>query len=149
MSLETRWAVDLKAAMKARDAVRVSTLRMLIAEAKALRIDHADATEADVLDVVRRQSKTRLESMETYRAAGREDLALQEEAELAVLQEYLPAPLTEAEVLALAQAIIAEQGATGIQGMSQVMAVLMPALDGRYPGRDASALVRRLLQSGT
>ena len=101
--------------------------------------------EADVLQVLGTQAKQRRESIEQYRAGGREDLAAKEEAELVVLQEFLPRGLDEDELRAAVVAAVAEVGATGPRDMGRVMGVLMPRLLGRAEGGAVNRLVREVL----
>lgn len=103
-------------------------------------------TDAEVEDIIQKQAKQRQDSIEAYRQAGRADLAANEEAELAVLQSYLPQPLTPEELRTLAQAAIAETGASGPRDMGKVMPVIMARAGKRADGRSVSAVVRELLQ---
>ncbi len=113
-------------------------------EAKAGR--SGPLTDAEVEDIIQKQAKQRQDSIEAYRRAGRDDLAANEEAELAVLQSYLPQPLTPEELRTLAQAAIAETGASGPRDMGKVMPVIMARAGKRADGRTVSAVVRELLQ---
>lgn len=150
MSLQTDIESAMRAAMKARDAVRVSTLRLAMAAAhnRQIELGH-ELTDAEVVEVLDRQVKQRRESIELYRQGGRPELADAEEAELAVLREFLPEPLTDAEVERLARDAVASTGASGPGDMGRVMGVLVPQTKGRADGKAVSELVRRLLSEGS
>jgi hypothetical protein len=146
MSLQTDIESAMRAAMKARDAVRVSTLRLAMAAAHNRQIELGHGlTDAEVIEVLDRQVKQRRESVELYRKGGRPELADAEEAELAVLREFLPEPLTDAELERLARDAVAATGASGPADIGRVMGVLVPQTKGRADGKAVSELVRRLL----
>ena len=150
MSLQTDIESAMRAAMKARDAVRVSTLRLAMAAAHNRQIEFGhELTDAEVVEVLDRQVKQRRESIELYRQGGRPELADAEEAELAILREFLPEPLTDAEIERLARDAVAATGASGPADMGRVMAVLVPQTKGRADGKVVSELVRRLLSEGS
>lgn len=139
-------AGDLTAAMKARDQVRVSTLRMLLAAMKNLQVERMHELDDDeVLEVAAREAKRRRESIDAFRSAGRDELAAKEEAELKILEGYLPAALTEAELAGLVDEAIAETGATAPNQMGAVMKALMPKVRGRADGAALSAMVKARL----
>lgn len=146
MSLQTEIESAMRAAMKARDAVRVSTLRLAMAAAhnRQIELGH-ELTDAEVVEVLDRQVKQRRESIELYRKGGRPELADAEEAELAVLREFLPEPLTDAELERLARDAVAATDAKGPTDMGRVMGALVPQTKGRADGKAVSDLVRRLL----
>jgi hypothetical protein len=150
MSLQTDIEAAMRAAMKARDAVRVSTLRLAMAAAhnRQIELGH-ELTDAEVVEVLDRQAKQRRESIELYRQGGRPELADAEEAELAILREFLPEPLTDAELERLARDAVAATGASGPADMGRVMGVLAPQTRGRADGKAVSELVRRLLSEGS
>ncbi len=146
MSLVDTLTTDLKASMKARDKVRTGTLRMLLADLKNSRIQAGEELdEAAELAMLTRQAKRRREAFEAYDKGGRAELAEAERAELAVIETYLPQPLSEEEVQALAEAAIAEVGATSMRDMGKVMGKLMPQLKGRFDGKRVQPIVRGLL----
>lgn len=146
MAIAERLAEDLKVAMRARDELRVRTLRLLRAALlTASKETGQPLSDADELAVLQKQAKQRHDSIEAYRAGGREDLAAAEEAELAVLGEYLPAGLSREELRQLAAAAIAEVGAADAKQLGAVMRVLMPKIRGRADGAEVSAVVRELL----
>jgi uncharacterized protein YqeY len=135
--------------MRARDEQRTQTLRMAMAAAHNLKIERRrDLTDDEVVDVLTRQVKQRRESIEMYRAGGRGDRAAAEEAEAAILAEFLPEQLGEAEVEALARAAIAESAASTPADLGRVMGRLSPQTRGRADGRLVSDVVRRLLGAG-
>jgi len=146
--LKDRIADDMRAAMKERDQVRVSTLRMLMAAVKNAEVQGAQARElsdAEVLDVVGREAKRRKEAIEAYSGAGRTDLVDKETAELGVLQGYLPEALSDEELARLVDEVIAETGASTPRQMGDVMKVLMPKVRGRADGAAVSAMVKQKL----
>ena len=132
--------------MRARDERRTTTLRMALAAAHNQRIARGrELTDDEVVEVVGREVKQRRESIEVYRSAGREDRAEAEEAEVAILSEFLPEQLTDDEITALARAAIAETGATGPGDTGKVMGRVAPQTRGRADGRRVSEIVRGLL----
>ena len=149
MTLSDRIASAMRDAMRARDDQRTQTLRMAMAAAHNLKIARGrDLTDDEVTDVLTRQVKQRRESIAMFRDAGREDRAAAEEAEAAILAEFLPEQLDEAQVEELARSAIAETGATAPADMGRVMGRLSPATRGRADGRLVSDVVRRLLAGG-
>jgi hypothetical protein len=149
MSLSDRLEAAMRDAMRARDEQRTQTLRMAMAAAHNLKIERRrDLTDDEVVDVLTRQVKQRRESIEMYRAGGRDDRAAAEEAEAAILAEFLPEQLGEEEVEALARDAIAETGASSPADLGRVMGRLSPQTRGRADGRMVSDVVRRLLGAG-
>lgn len=137
---------ELLEAMKARDAVRTSTLRMLISALRNKEIEKKKTLhEGDVLEVVQSEAKRRRESVEEYTKAARPDLAAKEEAEFNVLKVYLPQALSEAELKAMVQSAVQSSGAKGPPDMGRVMSVVMPQIKGRADGKQAQALVQKAL----
>ena len=146
MTLSGRIESAMRDSMRARDEQRTQTLRMAMAAAHNARIARGrDLTDDEVIEVLTRQVKQRRESIPMYREAGREDRAAAEEAEAAILAEFLPQQLTEPEVEELARAAIAETGATSAADLGRVMGRLSPQTKGRADGRLVSDVVRRLL----
>lgn len=146
MSLSDRLEAAMRDAMRARDERRTQTLRMAMAAAHNQRIAKGrDLSDDEVVEVLTKQVKQRRESIAMYRDAGREDRAASEEAEAAILAEFLPAQLSEDEVEALARAAIAETGAGSPADLGRVMGALSPRTRGRADGRMVSEVVRRLL----
>ena len=145
-TLGRRIEAAMRDAMRARDEQRTQTLRMVMAAAHNRRIALGrELTDEEVVDVITRQVKQRRESIEMYVAAGRTDRADLEGAEAAILSEFLPEQLGEAEIEDLAREAIAETGATSPADMGRVMGALSPRTRGRADGRAVSDTVRRLL----
>jgi uncharacterized protein len=146
VTLRERLQDDTTAAMRSGDALRRDTLRMVqnavynIEKAKKVTL-----TDDDILAVIVRETKTRRESVEAFRKGGREDLAAKEEAEIAILAEYLPEPLTEDDVRALVAQGIAETGAATARDLGKVMGWLSPRVRGRADGKVVSGLVAQAL----
>lgn len=144
--IEKRLLEDYNAAMRAGDARRKETLRLLRAAVKSAEIDkRAPLTDEEVWAVLLRQAKQRRDSIEQFKLGGRADLVEQEEAELAIIEEYLPKPLSRAEIEELARAIIAELGVSGMGSLGQVMSRLMPRVKGRADGKLVNEVVRSVL----
>ena len=149
MTLTERLEAAMRDAMRARDDRRTQTLRMAMAAAHNQRIAKGrELTDDEVVDVLAKQVKQRRESIDIYRDAGRDDRAEAEEAEAAILGEFLPEQLSEGEIADLAQAAIAETGASSPADMGRVMGVLAQRTKGRADGRVLSEVVRRLLAEG-
>lgn len=134
--LADRLQVDMTAAMKARDALRLSTLRMVRSALQYARVaKRADLTEADVLAVLAREAKQRRESAEEFTRGGRPELAAKEEAEGRVIAEYLPRPLSDDEIDALLSEAVGATGAASPQDLGKVMGWLSSRVKGRVDGR--------------
>ena len=147
MSLKERVREDMKAAMRAKDAARLSAVRLLLAALQQKEVDERkDLSDADALAVIEKMVKQRRESIAQYEKAAREDLAAQERFEIGVLQGYLPQQMGAAELEQAVAAAIAESGASGVKDMGKVMALLKPRLAGRADIGQASALVRAKLE---
>jgi hypothetical protein len=147
MSVKSELESALKDAMRSGDDLRKRTLRMALSAIRLAEIDKGAALDdAAVLALLQKEVKARQESIEDARRADRPDLEQASRDEIAVLQGFLPKQLTPEELETLAKAVIAEVGATSIKEMGQVMKVLLPRLEGRAPGDQASQVVRRLLQ---
>jgi uncharacterized protein YqeY len=142
VSLQDRVQTDIAAAMRAGDGLRRDVLRMVVSAAYNVekRQGHP-LTDDEYLAVLSRAVKTRRESIEAFRAGGREDLAAKEEAEIAIIGEYLPAALTEEEIAALVREGIAATGASSARDMGKVMGWLAPRTRGRADGKHVSELV--------
>ena len=131
-ALKDQLNAAVKDAMRAKDKARLGTLRMATAAIKQVEVDERiELDDARVLALLDKQIKQRKDAARQYRDANRADLAEVEEAEIAVLQEFLPSPLTEAEIDALIDNAIAQTGAVGMQDMGKVMGELKPRLQGR------------------
>ena len=146
MSLKDRITDDMKDAMRARDASRLSTIRLLLAALKQREVDGRVAlTDTDVLAILDKMVKQRRESIAQFEAGNRPDLAAAERAEIEVLQAYMPKPLSESEIGQMIDAAVAATGAAGAPGIGKVMAVLKPQLAGRADLSAVSALVKSRL----
>lgn len=146
MSLKARITEDMKNAMRAKDSERLGTIRLLLAAIKQREVDERIELDDDaVIAVTDKLIKQRKDSISQFQAAGREDLAAKEAAELQVLLEYMPQQLSAEEVAAAVQAAVAETGAAGPQDMGRVMAVLKAKLAGRADMTAISGLVKSAL----
>ena len=146
MSLKIRIQDDMKTAMRAREADRLSALRLLFAAIRQREIDErVELDDGGVISIVEKLNKQRKDSLTQYTAAGRQDLADREAFELTVLADYLPQPLSADEVAAAVQAAIAESGATSARDMGKVMALLKPRLAGRADMTAVSGAVKAAL----
>lgn len=144
--LREKIADDMRGAMKAREAVRVAALRMLMAAVKNAEVEKRhELSDDEVLDVITKEAKRRRESIEAFEQGGREDLVAKESAELTVLDSYLPERLSDDELAALVDAAIEETKAESPKQMGDVMKALMPKLRGRADGGQVSALVKARL----
>ena len=138
---------DLKSAMKARDELKVSALRMLKAAASnaAIQKGKADLADAEAMEVIAKLIKQRDESVEAYTKGNRPELAEKERKEAAILKAYLPAAMPDEELKAIIQAAVKETGAGGPQGMGAVMKAVLPRVAGRAGGGKVSQFVREAL----
>ncbi|MFY9314501.1 MAG: GatB/YqeY domain-containing protein [Burkholderiales bacterium] len=147
MSLKVRITEDMKAAMRAKESARLSTIRLLLAAMKQKEVDErVELQDADVLSIIEKMLKQRRESIAQFEKAGRNDLADQEKAETAVLAAYLPQQMSEAEVAEAVAATIEECGAAGPKDMGKVMGLLKARLAGRTDMGKLSGLVKSKLQ---
>lgn len=148
MSLLTKIQDDIKQAMRDKNELARDTLRMVASDMKNRRIELGrDLEEADELAILARCVKTRKDSAQQYRAAARPELAQQEEAEIAVIEGYLPQQLSAEDARAAVQAAIEESGASTMKDMGAVMKVLMAKHKGLIDGKTAQGLVQELLRS--
>ncbi|MGO1246411.1 MAG: GatB/YqeY domain-containing protein [Oceanisphaera sp.] len=146
MSLKEQLSEQQKIAMRAKDKARLSTLRMLLAEIKLKEIDsHESLADDAIITIVTKMVKQRKDAASLYDEAGRQELADGERQEIVVLQEFLPQPLSADELEALLTAAIAETGASGMQDMGKVMAVLKPHVQGRADMGKVSASIKAKL----
>jgi uncharacterized protein YqeY len=142
--LRERIQEDMKAAMKAAERRRLGVIRLMLAAIKQREVDERiQLDDTQVLAVLDKMVKQRRDSLEQYRQAGRSDLAEQEAYELTVIQDYLPAPLSDQELATLVQEAIAASGAGSMKDMGKVMAVLRPQVQGRVDMGAVSALVKQ------
>jgi uncharacterized protein YqeY len=137
---------DVTAALKAGDRERANALRLITNE---LQKAHKEASgkEADEVAVLQRERKRRLEAAEAYRDGGRQDLAESEEREAALIEQYMPAQLSEDELHAIVGDVVAETGAASPQEMGKVMSMVMPRVQGRADGKRVSAVVKEKLSA--
>ena len=146
MSLKDRITEDMKAAMRAKDAERLGTIRMITAAIKQREVDERiTLDDAQVLAVVEKMIKMRKESIAQFQSGGREDLAAKEAKEIELLQVYMPAQLSEAELDQLIAASLAESGATSIKDMGKAMALLKQKAAGRADMAAVSAKLKAKL----
>jgi uncharacterized protein YqeY len=137
---------DVKDAMRAGDTARRDALRLILASLKSAEKDLLrPLTEDEELQVLQRERKKRIEAAEAFRGGGREEQAAKEEAELAVLEEFMPEPLTEEELERILDDAIAENGATSMRDMGRVMKDVMPQVAGRADGSAVSQILREKL----
>jgi hypothetical protein len=146
MSLIARLETELTAAMKQRDTARRDALRLILSSLRAAEKElQRPLHDDEELQVLQRERKRRLESAEAFRAGGREEQAQAEESELAVLEEFMPEPLSEEELERIVDDAIAEVGATSMRDLGRVMADVMPQIAGRADGSAVSQIVREKL----
>ena len=146
MSLKIRITEDMKAAMKAKDAQRLGTVRLLLSAMKQREVDERiELSDTDILAILEKMLKQRRDSIAQYEAGGRQDLVAVEKFEISVLSGYMPQQLSAEEVAAAVAEAITAAGATGPQDMGKVMAVLKPKLAGKADIGAVSALVKAKL----
>lgn len=151
MGLREKLMDDLKVAMREKDETRKRAIRSVLAALKQAETElgtdgqRVSMDEEDILYVIGKQAKERQESIDAFRSGGREDLVAREEADLAILQDYLPRQMSSGEIEAEARQVIAEVGATGPQDIGKVMKPLMARLRGRADGSLANQIVREIL----
>ena len=146
MSLKAQITEDMKAAMRAKDAARLSAIRLLLAAMKQREVDErVELSDADILSIIEKMLKQRRDSVTQFEAGRRQDLADVEKFEIGVLSGYMPQQLTEAEIAAEVAAAVAAVGAKAMQDMGKVMALLKPKLAGRADMAKVSALVKAKL----
>jgi len=146
--LKQKLTDDLKQAMRGGDRVRRSVIRLVQAAIKNAEIARqATLEDADILGIMAKEVRQRKESIEAFKQGNRQDLVAQEEAELAILEEYLPQQMTREEVMTEARRVIEEVGAQGLSDKGRVMPKLIAQLKGRADGREINAVVSELLAS--
>jgi uncharacterized protein YqeY len=144
--LKSRIQDDVKAAMKAKEKARLATLRLISAAIKQREVDERiELDDAQVVAVLEKMIKQRRDSIEQYTRAGRQELADQEQAEIAIIETYMPEGLSDEEVAAMIEAAIGESGAAGIRDMGKVMGLLKPKMQGRADMGKVSGLVKQKL----
>jgi uncharacterized protein YqeY len=148
MSLKEQLRVDMVDAMRSGDTEKRDTLRYIMSAIKQVEVDERrELSDEDVVAVLKKQAKQRRESIADYEAAGREDLVYEEQAQLTLIESYLPAQMTREQIAEAAAKVIADVGAEGPQSTGQVMGQLMPLLKGKADGRLVNEVVRELLQA--
>lgn len=148
MGIHDRISQDFKEALKAKDKIRVAVLRMLKTSIKNKEVElRRELDEAEIMKAVTGQAKQRRDSIEQFTKGGREDLAKQEEAELAILESYLPKQLGQAELEAAAADVIAELEANSPKDMGKVMKNLMSRYAGQIDGKAAGETVKKILSA--
>ena len=146
MSLKDQITDDMKAAMRAKEATKLQTIRLLIAEIKRKEVDERiELDDTQTVAIVEKMIKQRKDSISQFEAGNRQDLADIEKAELAVLVGYMPAGLSDEEIAAEVAAAVAASGAAGPQDMGKVMAIVKPKLAGRADMTVVSSLVKKAL----
>lgn len=148
MSLKSQIDNDIKEAMRAKDQSSLRTLRSIksmILLAETEKGGNRDMSEADEMKLLTKAAKQRKESLDTFAAQGREDLANKEKEELEIIERYLPKPMSEDELRKALERIISEEGASGMQDMGKVMGRATNEFAGRADGKQISQLVRQLL----
>lgn len=144
--IKERIREDMKAAMREHDADRLSTIRLLLAAVKQREIDEKiDATDDQVMEIITKMVKQRRDSVEQYRAGGREDLAGKEQNEINVLSGYLPKQLSDEEITAIIDEVVAAAGVSGMAAMGRVMGAVKAKVTGRADLGKVSALVKARL----
>ena len=145
-SLKQKLTADLKQAMRSGNTTKRSAIRLLMSAIGNAEIARqADLEDADILGIIAKEIRQRRESIEAFKQGNRSDLVTQEEAELAVLQEYLPQQMTREEIVQAARQVIAEVGASGPADKGKVMPKLIAQLKGRADGQEINAVVSELL----
>lgn len=146
MSLKEKLSEDMKAAMRAKESEKLATIRLINAAIKQREVDErVELGDDQVLSVIEKMIKQRKDSISQFQAGGRQDLVDKEQAELRILSAYLPAQLSESEVIAIIDAAIGSTGAAGPQDMGRVMAAIKPQLAGKADMGAASALLKARL----
>jgi len=149
MGLKARLHRDLEAALKAGRKVEVSTLRLLLSAVKNREVEkRGELTEPEFLQLIVKECSQRRDAIQQFRQGRREDLALKEEAELQVLETFLPKALTPEELSLKVREAIAATGASSVKDMGKVMASLMPEVAGRADGKVVSQMVKEALAGG-
>ncbi|MFC1875447.1 GatB/YqeY domain-containing protein [Chloroflexota bacterium] len=137
---------DLKHAIKDRDKLKCSTIRLLVAAIQNAEIaKRAPLEEAELLGIIAKEVRQRKESIDAFKQGNRQDLVTREEAEMSILQEYMPEQISREEIVAAARQVINEVGAQGPRDKGKVMSQLIPRLKGKADGREINAVVTELL----
>ncbi len=146
MSLKQQLTDAMKDAMRAKDKERLSAIRLILAEVKRIEVDERiEIDDQRMLVILDKMVKQRRDSIAQYESAGRQELAAVEIAEIAVIQDFLPAALTEAEIAVLIQQAIADSGAESMRDMGKVMGIIKPKIQGRADAGAVSSLIKKAL----
>ncbi|WP_456436808.1 GatB/YqeY domain-containing protein [Desulfurobacterium sp.] len=146
MGLKERLIKDMKEAMKARDKVKLSTIRMINSLIKNAEIDkRGELTDEEIVSLLQKYAKQRRESIELYEKGGRRDLVEKEKAELAIVESYLPEQMSEDEIRRIVEEAIAGTGASSPKDLGKVMKVVMPKVKGKADGSVVNRIARELL----
>ncbi len=146
MGLKERLKADMKEAMKAKDKIKLSTIRMINSLIKNAEIEkRGELTDEEIIQLLMKYAKQRKESIEMYEKGGRQDLVEKEKAELAVVESYLPKQMSEEEIREIVKQTIEEVGASSIKDMGKVMKAVMPKVKGRADGSVVNRIVKELL----
>jgi uncharacterized protein YqeY len=149
MGLKSQLLKDMKEAMKARDKVRLSTIRMINSLIKNAEIEKkGDLTEDEIIQLLMKYAKQRKEAIEMYEKGGRQDLVEKEKAELAIVESYLPKQLNEEEIREYVKEAIESTGASSPKDIGKVMQYVMPKVKGRADGSIVNKIVREMLANG-
>lgn len=147
MPTKAQLEAELKEAIRGRETIRKRTLRIALSAIKLAEVEKRAGLESDeILKILQKEAKSRRETIEDARRAGRSDLVEAAENEIEILESYLPQPLTEAEIDQMARQVIEETGASGPGDMGRVMGPMMARTAGRAEGKQVSQVVQRLLQ---
>ena len=148
MSLKTQLTEDMKTAMRAKDQVSLSTIRLINAAIKQFEVDErTEADDAKVISILTKMVKQRKDSAKIYTEAGRQDLADKENAEIEILNRYLPQMMSAEEIKTVVEAAIAETGASGMADMGKVMGVLKTRLAGKADMGEVNKILKAVLTS--
>ena len=146
VDLQQKLTGDLRQALRAKDKVRCLVLRLVMAAIKNAEIARGTTlNDADILGIIAKEARQRHESIDAFKQGNRQDLVAQEEAELAIINEYLPPQMTREEIVTEARRVIEEVGAQGISDKGKVMPKLIAELKGKADGREINAVVTELL----
>lgn len=144
--LKTQVQEAMKAAMRAKDKERLSTIRLMLAEIKRIEVDErTEVDDARALSIFDKMLKQRRDSITQYEAAGRDELAAKEHDEIRVIQEFMPKPLSEEEIQAFISSAVEASGASSVRDMGKVMALVKPKVQGRVDMGKVSAQIKHVL----
>ncbi len=147
MGLKERLLHDMKEAMKSKDKVKLSTIRMINSLIKNAEIEkRGELTDDEIIGLLQKYAKQRKEAIEIYEKGGRQDLVEKEKAELQIVESYLPAQMSEEEIRAVVEEAIRETGASSTKDIGRVMKAVMPKVKGRADGSLVNKIVRELLE---